>query len=82
MVTSPRIFRAGSTQRLSVSLFSVSTPWDVNATVVYNNGRGIIASDEGKFTSLSDGFLNLKVIIIIIIIVKIITYLFHEVLSR
>ena len=81
MVTSPRIFRAGSTQRLSVSLFSVSTPWDVNATVVYKNGRGIIASDEGKFTSLSDGFLNLKVIIIIIIII-IITYLFHEVLSR
>ena len=53
----------------------------MNATVVYNNGRGIIASDEGKFTSLSDGFLNLKVIIIIIIIIiKIITYLFHEVL--
>ena len=48
----------------------------MNATVVYNNGKGIIASDEGKFTSLSDGFLNLKVIIIII------TYLFHEVLSR
>ncbi|CAH3159931.1 unnamed protein product [Porites lobata] len=61
LVTSPRIFRAGSTQRLSVSLFSVSTPWDVNATVVYNNGRGIIASNEGKFTSLSDGFLNLKI---------------------
>ena len=80
MVTSPRVFRAGSTQRLSVNLFSVSTPWDVNATVVYNSGRGIIASDEGKFTSLSDGFLNLKVIIIIIIIIT--TYLFHEVLSR
>ena len=79
MVTSPRVFRAGSTQRLSVNLFSVSTPWDVNATVVYNSGRGIIASDEGKFTSLSDGFLNLKVIVIIIIII---TYLFHEVLSR
>ncbi|KAM7438496.1 A-macroglobulin receptor [Porites harrisoni] len=61
LVTSPRIFRAGSTQRLSVSLFSVSTPWDVNATVVYNNRRGAIASDEGKFTSLSDGFLNLKI---------------------
>ena len=58
---------------MSVSLFSVSTPWDVNATVVYNNGRGAIASDEGKFTSLSDGFLNLKVIIIIIIIIIIIT---------
>ena len=40
----------------------------MTATVVYNNGRGAIASDEGKFTSLSDGFLNLKVIIIILII--------------
>ena len=62
LVTSPRIFRAGSTQQLSVSLFSVSVPWVVNATVSPTHGAGdSIASDGAQFTGTSDGLLKLKV---------------------
>jgi len=40
----------------------VSVPWVINATVSYTDGaRGIIASDQDQFTSLSDGVLKLKV---------------------
>ncbi|XP_015766360.1 PREDICTED: C3 and PZP-like alpha-2-macroglobulin domain-containing protein 8 [Acropora digitifera] len=59
LVTSPRLYRAGSTQELTVSLFSEPLPWIVNATLAYSNS--IIDTDEGQFTSLSDGTLKLKV---------------------
>ncbi|KAK2568088.1 C3 and PZP-like alpha-2-macroglobulin domain-containing protein 8 [Acropora cervicornis] len=59
LVTSPRLYRAGSTQELTVSLFSEPLPWIVNATLAYSNR--IIDTDEGQFTSLSDGTLKLKV---------------------
>ena len=58
-MTSPRLYRAGSTQELTVSLFSEPLPWIVNATLAYSNS--IIDTDEGQFTSLSDGTLKLKV---------------------
>ena len=61
LIISPRIFRAGSTQRLTVSLYSVSTPWVVTAKVQYKSGGGDIASDEGQFTSLSGSYLDLQV---------------------
>ena len=62
LVTSPRIFRAGSTQKLSVSLFSVPEPWMINATVSHSKGgKGIIASGGTQVTSLSDGTLDLMV---------------------
>ncbi|XP_044164285.1 pregnancy zone protein-like isoform X2 [Acropora millepora] len=59
LVTSPRLYRAGSTQELTVSLFSEPLPWIVNATLAYSNS--IIDTDEGQFTSLSDGTLKLKI---------------------
>ena len=66
LLTAPRIFRAGSTQEISVSLFSVSVPWIVNATLLpHADGvGGIIATDEAQFTSLADGTLKLEVWII------------------
>ncbi|XP_068740975.1 alpha-2-macroglobulin-like isoform X2 [Montipora capricornis] len=63
LVTSPRIYRAGSTQELPVGLFSEPAPWVVNATLTHSD-RGdvsIIASDEAQFTSHSDGTLKLKI---------------------
>ena len=66
LVTSPRLFRAGSTQELSVSLF-FKGPWVINSTVRYRSGRGdIIVTDGALFTSDSDGTLKLKVSLILI----------------
>ncbi|KAJ7371503.1 C3 and PZP-like alpha-2-macroglobulin domain-containing protein 8 [Desmophyllum pertusum] len=63
LVTSPRLFRAGSTQELSVSLF-VNETWVINSTVRYTCRSGredIIATDGAMFTSDSDGTLKLKI---------------------
>ena len=65
LVTSPRLFRAGSTQELSVSLFFKGS-WVINSTVRYRSGRGdIIATDGAMFSSDSDGTLKLKVSLIL-----------------
>lgn len=63
LVTSPRIYREGSTQELPVSIFSEPVPWLVNATLSHSKygDFDIIASDEAQFTSLSDGTLKLKI---------------------
>ncbi|XP_068693904.1 alpha-2-macroglobulin-like [Montipora foliosa] len=63
LVTSPRIYRAGSTQELPVGLFLEPAPWVVNATLThsYRGDVSIIASDEAQFTSHSDGTLKLKI---------------------
>ena len=61
LVTSPRIFRAGSTQELSVSLIDVNEPWIINSTVSYKKGGDEIASDGAQFTGDADGTLKLKV---------------------
>ena len=62
LVTCPRLFRAGSTQELSVSLIDVNETWSINAAVTYRHGRGdIIASGGAQFTDDSDGTLKLEV---------------------
>lgn len=62
LITCPRLFRAGSTQELSVSLINVSETWSINASLTYRSGGGdAIASDGAQFTSDSEGTLKLQI---------------------
>ena len=62
LITCPRLFRAGSTQELSVSLIDVNETWFIHASLTYRSGPGEeIASDGAQFTSDSEGTLKLNV---------------------
>ncbi|XP_020628885.1 C3 and PZP-like alpha-2-macroglobulin domain-containing protein 8 isoform X2 [Orbicella faveolata] len=61
LVTSPRLFRAGSTQELSVSLVNITEPWVINSTLTYKTSGDVIASNGAQFNSDADGILKLKI---------------------
>lgn len=62
LITCPRLFRAGSTQELSVSLIDVNETWFIDALLTYRSEPGEeIASDGAQFTSDSEETLKLNI---------------------
>ena len=62
MITAPRTYRVGVTEKLRVQLFDTNDKWNITVRLVVGKKNGKeIASAKGLFNRKSKGLLNLKV---------------------
>ena len=63
MITAPRAYRAGVTEKLRVQLFDTKDVWNVSAKLVMGKGKRsrVVGTATGQFSLQTQGLLELKV---------------------